>query len=360
MPSAQRRLRLAAAFLLVAGALLGTLTPSLAAELPPAAKRQVDFVKDIQPIFSKTCYECHGSEKQKSGLRLDEKAAALKGGDTGPLLVPGKSAESLLVQVVVGTRDDIARMPKKKDPLTDEQIGLLRAWIEQGADWPIAAGITKAKDYSKHWAFKAPVRPAVPKIGDKARVRNPIDAFVLAKLEKESLKPSPEAEKATLLRRLSLDLIGLPPTIEEVEAFLSDKSADAYEKQVERLLASPHYGERWGRLWLDAARYADSDGFEKDKPRSVWFYRDWVINALNKDLPYDQFVIEQIAGDELPNADAGSNCRDRVSAQFDDQRRGRGGPGAVPDGCDVRSHGLHRQKRAGTDHSMRAVPRPQV
>src|SRR5215510_1458352 len=154
----------------------------------------------------------------------------------------------------------------------------------------------------KHWAFVAPVRPPAPEVKNKAWIRNPIDAFILARLEKENLTPSPEADKITLLRRLSLDLIGLPPTPEEVDAFLKDASPQAYEKQVERLLASPHYGERWGRLWLDAARYADSDGFEKDKPRSVSFYRDWVIKALNQDKPYDQFIIEQVAGDLLPGA----------------------------------------------------------
>ena len=153
-----------------------------------------------------------------------------------------------------------------------------------------------------HWAFKAPIRPTVPVMKGKSHVRNPIDNFILAKLEKEKLKPSSDADKITLLRRLSLDLIGLPPTIAEVDSFLADKSKNAFQKQIERLLASPHYGERWGRHWLDAARYADSDGFEKDKPRFVWAYRDWVINALNKDLPYDQFIIQQIAGDELPNA----------------------------------------------------------
>ena len=154
---------------------------------------------------------------------------------------------------------------------------------------------------TNHWAFKAPVRPALPKAKNPKWVRTPMDAFILARLEQEKLHPAKEAEKATLLRRLSLDLIGLPPTIAEVDAFLADKSADAWQKQVERLLASPHYGERWGRQWLDAARYADSDGFEKDKPRFIWNYRDWVINAFNRDLPYDQFVIEQIAGDQLPN-----------------------------------------------------------
>jgi len=176
--------------------------------------------------------------------------------------------------------------------------------VAQGAT--VEAGKTapagERKDAREHWAFKAPVRPAVPAVKNKARVRNPIDNFILARLEKEKLKPAPEADKITLLRRLSLDLIGLPPTIGEVDAFLADKSPDAYEKQVERLLNSPHYGERWGRHWLDAARYADSDGYEKDMSRNVWFYRDYVINAFNRDLPYNQFIIEQLAGDELPGA----------------------------------------------------------
>jgi hypothetical protein len=288
----------------------GQNTNLVASKLPRAATRKIDFVKDVQPILEKTCYECHGPEKQKAGLRLDQKAAALKGGESGPLLLPGKSAESLLIQAVAGTKDDLARMPKKRDPLTDEQIALLRAWIDQGADWPEIA-VANAKDWRTHWAFKAPVRPKIPEAKNRW-IRNPIDAFVLTRLEKEGLKPSPEADKITLLRRLSLDLIGLPPTIAEVDAFLADRSENAYEKQIERLLASPHYGERWGRHWLDAARYADSDGFEKDKPRFIWAYRDWVIHAINDDLPYDQFIIKQIAGDLLPNP----SQEDRVATGF--------------------------------------------
>ena len=258
-------------------------------------------------MLAETCYECHGGEKQKGGLRLDQKGAALKGGDSGPLLIAGKSGESLLIQAVAGTKADLAQMPRKRTPLTPEQIGLLRAWIDQGADWPETA-MVNARDPSKHWAFIPPVRPKLPGVKNAKWTRNPIDYFILARLEKERLKPAAEAERITLLRRLSLDLIGLPPTIAEVDAFLADKSPNAYEKQVERLLASPHYGERWGRQWLDAARYADSDGFEKDKRRSVWFYRDWVIKALNRDLPYDQFIIEQLAGDEIGRA----SCRERV------------------------------------------------
>lgn len=269
---------------------------------PPSGSAQtIDFQKNIQPVLSNNCYECHGPEKQKGGLRLDDKSSALNGGDSGPLLVAGHSSESLLVQAVLGSKPDLARMPKKRDPLSPAQINLLRAWIDQGADWPETGIAAKKKDWRKHWAFQAPVRPSLPAVRNTRWPRNPIDRFVLARLEQERLPPSPEADKVTLLRRLSLDLIGLPPTIAEIDAFVADRSADAYAQQVERLLASPHYGERWGRLWLDAARYADSDGYEKDKPRRVWFYRDWVIQALNRDLPYNEFIIDQIAGDELPH-----------------------------------------------------------
>ncbi len=165
-----------------------------------------------------------------------------------------------------------------------------------------AAESPTRNDPRQHWAFKAPVRPTPPLLPGSTWPRTGIDSFILARLEKEQLKPSPEADKVTLLRRLSLDLVGLPPSLEEVDAFLADDSSEAYDRQVDRLLASPHYGERWARLWLDAARYADSDGFEKDKPRFVWHYRDWVIRALNRNLPYDQFIIEQLAGDQLPDA----------------------------------------------------------
>ena len=272
-----------------------------APELPVAVTRKVDFQKDLKPLFEERCFGCHGEDKQESALRLDHQEGFLKGGDNGPSIIPGNSAGSILVQVLAGTHPDIAKMPKKKPKLTAEQIGLVRAWIDQGGLWPEGQIVVHDKRLD-HWAFHPPVRPAVPSVSTPKWVHTPIDSFILAKLDEEKLKPSPEADKATLLRRLSLDLIGLPPTLEEIDAFLKDKSPDAYEKQVDRLLASPHYGEKWGRYWLDAARYADSDGFEKDKQRSVWFYRDWVVNALNHDMPYDRFIIDQIAGDELPDA----------------------------------------------------------
>ena len=259
---------------------------------------KVDFVREIQPIFQSHCYGCHGPNRQMAGLRLDSKKIAL-----AKVVIPGRAAESALYQRVAGLGDQ-ARMPMNGEALKSDQITLIKTWIDQGAEWPEdrQSAIRNPQSAIKHWAFVRPERLAPREVKNRDWVKTPIDRFILARLEKEGLTPSPEADRVTLLRRLSLDLIGLPPTIAEVDAFLNDKSPNAYEKQVERLLASPHYGERWGRHWLDAARYADSDGFEKDKQRSVWFYRDWVINALNADKPYDQFVIEQIAGDLLPNA----------------------------------------------------------
>ncbi|MEO5803346.1 MAG: DUF1549 domain-containing protein, partial [Verrucomicrobiota bacterium] len=269
-------------------------------KLPPAATRKIDFVKEVQPILKENCFSCHGPKKQEAELRWDAKEIALKGGEHGAVIVPGKSAESKMIQLVAGL-DPENVMPKKGERLTAEQIGVLRAWIDQGADWPDSASV-KIADNRDHWAFKAPTRPAIPPVKNKKWVRNAIDNFVLARLEKEKFSTSPEADRVTLIRRLSLDLTGLPPSIKEVDEFVSDKSPDAYKKVLERLLASPHYGERWGRHWLDVARYADSNGFEKDLPRTVWPYRDWVINSFNKDKPFDQFAIEQLAGDLLPNA----------------------------------------------------------
>src|SRR4051794_26724318 len=238
--------RLPAWFCAALSGAMASALPSAAAEvpqLPPAATRSVDFEKDIQPIFSGRCYGCHGQNKQEAQFRLDSKEVALKGGELGLAIVPGKSAESLLILAVAGAKPDLV-MPRKGERLTAEQVGLLRAWIDQGANWPENASV-KAEDKRNHWGFKAPVRPAVPQVKLKRWSRNPIDNFVLARLEKEKLKPSPEADRNTLIRRLSLDLTGLPPTIQEVERFVADRRSDAYEQVVERLLASPHYGERW-------------------------------------------------------------------------------------------------------------------
>jgi hypothetical protein len=255
--------------------------------------KDIDFHRDIRPILSATCFQCHGpdSKQRKADLRLDTKSGAFA--DLGGYfaIVPGKPAESRLIERI--TAKDVKEVmppPKSGKTLSPAQIELIRQWIAQGAHW------------SEHWAFVPPVRPALPLVKDRAWLHNPIDAFIVARLEKEGLTPSPEADRITLLRRLSLDLIGLPPTPEEVDACRADDSPEGFAKQVERLLRSPHYGERWGRHWLDAARYADSDGYEKDKSRQVWAYRDWVIQALNRDLPYDRFIAEQLAGDLLPNA----------------------------------------------------------
>ena len=279
----------------------GWATEASSAEGPQkgtAGAQRVDFERDVLPIFKASCYRCHAGENPRGQLRLDSRTLALKGGVSGPVILPGDGRRSRLVQRIMGLGDE-PRMPFQSPPLTPEQINLIITWIDQGARWPDSASV-EAK-LEKHWAFVAPVRPPLPEVRNKAWVRNPIDNFVLAKLEQHGLNPSPEATKETLIRRLSLDLVGLPPTLEEIDQFVADTSPDAYEKLVERLLSSPHYGERWGRHWLDAARYADTNGFEKDRPRSIWPYRDWVINALNRDMPFDQFTIEQLAGDLLPN-----------------------------------------------------------
>lgn len=264
--------------------------PVARADGPPATAR-VDFIRDVRPILSDTCFACHGPDPnvREADLRLDTREgtfATTKSGVTP--VVPGDlEASDLYFRVTAD--DDTIKMPPPKSgkSLKPEQIATLRQWIEQGAE------------YNTHWSFVPPERPAVPAVANPDWCRNPIDRFVLSRLEREGLKPSPEADLTTLLRRLSIDLVGLPPTIAEVD---STRSRADIETTIDRLLDSPHYGERWGRLWLDAARYADSDGYEKDKARQVWFYRDWVINALNRDMPYDRFIIEQIAGDLLPNA----------------------------------------------------------
>jgi mono/diheme cytochrome c family protein len=274
-----------------------------AEELPPAAFRKVEYESDIRPIFAASCLGCHGAKKQKGGLALHRKATALAGGDDGPVILPGKSAESRLIRYV-GRLDDDHPMPPEGvgKPLTPEQVGLLRAWIDQGTDWPDDS--KSASETSDHWSFRRPIRPEPPEVDEPLWARNSIDRFVATRLAREGLKPSPEANRTTLVRRLSLDLIGLPPTIAEVDAFLSDDRSDAYERVADRLLASPQYGERWARRWLDGARYADTNGYEKDRERSIWPYRDWVIKALNDDMPFDRFTIEQIAGDLLPGASA--------------------------------------------------------
>ena len=265
-----------------------------------------DFNRDIRPIFEARCYECHGPDKQKNGYRLDRKTDAFRGGESGhAAMIPGQSAKSPLIQRLI-TQDEEEKMPPKGDRLSAGQISRLRSWIDEGAVWPEDAGrgvLTGRPAAKPHWAFQAPVPQVVPPVRNKRWVRNPIDTFVLARLEKEKIKPSPEADRPTLIRRLSLDLLGLPPTPAQVEAFVSDRRPDAYERLVDDLLASPHFGERWGRHWLDLARYADSEGYQIDRERPyAYVYRDWVIASINRDQSFDQFTIEQLAGDMLPNA----------------------------------------------------------
>ena len=262
------------------------------------AATPVDFAREVRPLLVKRCLACHDAEHAKGGLRLDSREAALKGGKSKQTtLTPGAPAKSELIKRIT-THDADELMPPKGGALTSAQIALLTRWIAEGANWPAASEI-------KHWAFIPPIRPAVPAVKNKAWARNPIDHFILAKIEERGWQPSPAAEKRVALRRVFLDLTGLPPTLGEQDAFLADKSPDAFSKLVDDLLARTSYGERWGRHWLDLARYAESNGYERDAAKpSVWRYRDYVISAFNTDKPYDRFIREQIAGDELPDANA--------------------------------------------------------
>jgi len=266
-------------------------------QLPPPTAQSVDFDRDIRPIFQARCLECHGPTKQKGGFRLDDRDAALKGGENhSPAIHPGKSAESPLIKFVAGLAPD-TRMPPKGEALSSEQISLLRAWIDQGATWPQSSSKTKRS----HWSFQPVTRPALPSLaGNPLPNLTPIDAFLASKLTEHKLSFSPPADRTTLIRRLYLVMHGLPPEPAEVERFVHDPHPEAYAHLVERVLASPHTGERWARHWLDVARYADSNGFETNRERkNAYPYRDYVIHALNTDKPYDQFVREQIAGDAL-------------------------------------------------------------
>ncbi|MCX7419108.1 MAG: PSD1 and planctomycete cytochrome C domain-containing protein [Planctomycetia bacterium] len=267
----------------------------------------IDYETQIKPIFAKHCIDCHKAEKNESGYQVDIATAAIKGGDRGAAVVPGKSDASLLFQALIG-KGEVTAMPYEKPRLPAEQIELIKKWIDAGAKIPKSevAGLGEQAK-SNHWSFQPIKQPIVPNpksqtLNSKFEVQNPIDAFILQRLEREGLTPSPAADRPTLIRRLSLDLLGLLPSPDEVEAFVRDDQPDAYEKLVDRLLASPHYGERFGRHWLDIARYADSNGFTIDSARQIWKYREWVIHALNADMPFDQFTIEQLAGDLLPNA----------------------------------------------------------
>jgi mono/diheme cytochrome c family protein len=280
-----------------------------------APQPRIDFTREIQPIFKQYCAECHGPSKARGRLRLHTPDFILRGGLSGSPITPGNSEVSLLVRRVMGL-DGEDQMPLDGEPLPEATIARLRAWIDQGAPMagmpgtPVTTGSGQAPSTGsgqgtpdpEHWAYVKPTRPALPAVARADWAQNAIDRFVLARLEREKLSPSPDASKSALLRRVTLDLTGLPPSPAELDAFLADSAPGAYDTVVDRLLASPHYGERWARPWLDLARYADTNGHEKDNRRSIWKYRDWVIDALNRDLPFDQFTIEQIAGDMLPDA----------------------------------------------------------
>ncbi len=261
----------------------------------------VDFARDVQPMLAAHCHKCHGPAKQESGFRLDSAGALLLGGNSGAAVVAGKADESLLIQAVSGS-EEVAKMPPKGPGLEPAQIAILKRWVDEGAKVPRASASAELERKTDHWSFQPLADPQPPPVKNIASVRNPIDAFVLARLEAAGLQLAPEADKATLIRRVCLDLLGLPPSVEQIDEFFSDRANDAYERLVDRLLGSPHYGEHWARHWLDVARYADSNGYTIDSGRSIWKYRDWVIGALNRDLPFDQFTIEQLAGDMLSGA----------------------------------------------------------
>jgi mono/diheme cytochrome c family protein len=276
----------------VAFALLPAAAPPARPTLPAPAPGHIDFARDVQPILTNFCVECHGPAKQKGSLRLDQRASPL---DTGNI-VAGKSANSPLVHRVAGTGPE-GRMPPRGAPLTPRQIALLRAWIDQGAEWPTTA---RAAGAGAHWAYRPLVRPTVPEVQDRSRVRNPIDRFVQARLEAAGLAPAPPAERRALIRRLSFDLLGLPPAPEEVDAFLADARPDAYERLVDRLLASPAYGERYARHWLDVVHFAETHGHDQDVPReNAWPYRDYLVRAFNADRPWGRMIEQQVAGDVL-------------------------------------------------------------
>src|SRR5947208_2337628 len=272
--------------------------PLAAAPVRSAPEQQsggpaVDFNRDVLPILSNHCFQCHGPDEaaRKAKLRLDTKDGAFRVKDGVTVIVPGKSADSELYHRV-SSHDETEVMPPPKvnKKLTAQQIDTLKRWIDQGATW------------ARHWAFEPPQRPKLPTVKDAAWPKNAIDYFVLQRLEKEGLSPSPQASPEILLRRVTLDLTGLPPTPEEVDAFLADQSPAAYERVVDRLLHSPRYGERMAWDWLDAARYADSNGYQGDGDRTMWPWRDWVVRALNANVPFDRFTVEQLAGDLLPGA----------------------------------------------------------
>ncbi|MHA3775051.1 PSD1 and planctomycete cytochrome C domain-containing protein [Verrucomicrobiota bacterium sgz303538] len=292
--------------------LAGVVTTSVAFAADPTPEQSQFFESKIRPILSEKCYKCHSAEqgKTKGGLALDTKEATLKGGDTGPAVKPGDPSKSLLVQAVLYTDEDL-QMPPKGEKLSDQQIADLTAWVKMGAPDPRkdskGGKLTGLTDKARsHYAFQSPKKTAIPEVKNRSWCVTQVDAFILKKLEEKGMSPSPVAAKEALLRRASYDLLGLPPSPQEIDAFVQDESPYAFAKVVDRMLASPQYGERWGRFWLDSARYADTTGGDRNARREdyrypyAWTYRDWVIKAFNDDMPYDQFVLQQLAADKLP------------------------------------------------------------
>ncbi|MFM8933586.1 MAG: PSD1 and planctomycete cytochrome C domain-containing protein [Gemmataceae bacterium] len=289
--------------------LLGAMVPCTRAASPA----DDFFEQKIRPLLNDQCQKCHGEKKQQGGLRLDSLESVLKGGDSGPAVVPGKPDDSLMIRAI--RHDGDLKMPSSKK-LPASQIGLLERWVAEGAPWPEGRTEKFAKaDPKKHWSFQPVTQPAIPSVRDKAWPRNPVDAFILARLEAAGLEPLPPAEPAMLLRRVTYDLTGLPATPEEQTAFERDHSPQAYARVVDRLLASRPYGEHWGRHWLDLVRYADTAGENSDHPLPhAWRYRNWVMDALNADMPYDRFVREQLAGDLLAKGSSGREYSDHIVA----------------------------------------------
>ena len=332
---------------LVAASACGRRAPDVA-----GVPEVVDFNFHVKPILSDRCFKCHGPDERvrKASLRLDRKEVAFGKLPSGHrAVVPGSTRRSELVARILST-DPKFMMPAPESnlSLTDYEKAVLVRWVEQGADW------------KPHWSLIPPKKPAVPAVRQTAWPRGDIDRFVLATLESKGLTPSPEASRETWLRRVTLDLTGLPPTLAEIDAFLADRAPDAYEKVVDRLLASPAYGERMAAEWLDVARYADSHGYQDDGMRQMWPWRDWVISAFNRNLPFDRFITWQLAGDLLPDADPGAAARDRIQPQPHADPGGRRRPRGVPDRVRRRSREHVRARVSRVERRVRAVPRPQV
>ena len=285
-----------AALVLIAGFTMPAIADE---EVATALGQDIDFGSEVYPIFEQNCQVCHGAGQQLGEFRLDSKAVALRGGVSGPNIVPGDAEQSPLFQRIAGI-GTLNAMPLTGERLSTDNIALIKRWIDQGASWPDHVGVA-TEQVTQHWAYEPAVRPVPPTVRQTDAVRNPIDSFVLARLEKEGLSFEPEAPRETLVRRVSLDLRGLPPSIEEVDRFVRDTRPDSYARLIDRMLKSPHFGEHWAGYWLDLARYADTNGYESDEPRTMWAYRDWVIDAFNRNLPFDRFTTEQLAGDLLPD-----------------------------------------------------------